>query len=374
MKSQSVELLVSMTSKVQQRPNFDEDDVMDVLDLYSVRELESNLFKIYLSTTNVNHSQSDLLSDFTSIASNDAIDRIKPMLFGNHVETVPLESILRVFELAIPDPERGINGVYYTPEEVVQYIVRKSISGDDTVCDCACGAGAFLVEATKRIHELTSDSFRDIIRNNIYGVDISQSSVRESKMLLSLLAASNEEVLEYDDFNLYQGDSLRLSWTETFPSVFDKGGFDAVVGNPPYVNIQTMDEMTKDHVLSEYSTVRSGNFNTYIPFTELGIDSINEDGDLGYILPLNYFTTITGESLREYLQENKYVSEIVDFGDTLLFDDARTYTAISFFTKSSKTAIDYMAVSSEQELELLDRSEFVPVKYSSLNAKKETIR
>ncbi|RDZ50940.1 hypothetical protein C5B91_21245, partial [Haloferax sp. Atlit-10N] len=176
--------------------------------------------------------------------------------------------------------------------------------------------------------------------------------------------------MDNNDFNIIQADALRQDWNDAFPEIANDGGFDVIVGNPPYINIQTMDEKTKEHVLDQYDTVQSGNFNTYIPFIELGIELINEGGKVGYILPLNYFTTLTREDLREYLQTGKYVSEIVDFGDTLLFDDALTYTAISIFSKSSKSSFDYMKVDSVDDLNNLPDRDFIDIKYSSIDSEK----
>jgi type I restriction-modification system DNA methylase subunit len=359
-----------MSAEIQNENSLNKNDVLNILEQYTVRQVEANIVRFYLNNIGVDYSSSDFLRNITASATEQDMHNILHTLFSKTPKNISLNSVLRVFELAVKKEERKINGVYYTPEEVIRYILDETVSHDDTVCDCACGAGAFLVQAATFLHNTTDKSFESIIKNNIYGSDILQNNVRETKILLSLLAAENGEIVDNEDFNIIQTDALQQDWSNIFSEVVDDGGFDAVVGNPPYVNIQTMDEKTKDHVLKHYETVESGNFNTYIPFVELGIKLVNNSGKLGYILPLNYFTTLTGKELREYLQNGKYVSQIVDFGGNLLFEDALTYTAISIFSKRSKSSFDYIQVDSIEDITQLSADDFIDIRYSSIDAEK----
>lgn len=358
-----------MTSTIQHNSAIQKDNVLSAIENYSLEELEANLARLYLNQTGANYGNSEFLTRITSNASETVTKEIVQTIFGGERDRVDFQSILRVFELAVPESERELNGVYYTPDEIIRYIVEECVHGDQKICDCACGAGAFLIKATEHIHELTEKDFRDIIRDNIYGVDILEENVRESKVLLSLLAAKNGETVEEEDFNLIQGDSLQLDWEKIFPKV-SNGKFDAVIGNPPYINIQTMGESTKQEVRQNYEAVQSGNFNVYTPFIELGINITHNDGRVGYILPRNYFTTLTGESLREFLEENKLVSKIVDFGDKLVFSDALTYTAITLFDKQSKSSLDYLQVDDIKDITSIDSSQFIEINYSTLDPKK----
>ena len=359
-----------MSAEIQNENSLDKDDVLNVLEQYTLKELESNLAKFYLDNIGSDYSSSDYLQNTTALATEQDISKITCILFGKMPESISLNSVLRVFELAVEEEEREINGVYYTPENVIKYILSQTIDGDDTVCDCACGAGAFLVQAATFVHEITDKSFKSIVQRNIYGSDILEDNVRETKIALSLLAAENGEIVDNGDFNIIQADALRQDWDKVFPEVAGDSGFDTVVGNPPYVNIQTMDEETKEHVLAHYETVESGNFNTYIPFVELGTKLINNRGKVGYILPLNYFTTLTGKELRGYLQNGKYVSKIVDFGDALLFEDALTYTAVSIFSKDNRGNFDYIQIDSIEDVSELSDCDFINVKYSSIDPEK----
>ncbi|SDG11657.1 N-6 DNA Methylase [Halorientalis regularis] len=341
--------------------------VLNGLQEFGLEKIESGLTKAYLDSVNMQNTSNRFLRRHTEEVSTQEARKISKSILNR--ESPSLVDILRVFELSVNEEDRQLNGVYYTPEAIVEYIVEETVSGDDTVCDPACGGGAFLLEATKRIHRSTNKSAVEVLQENIYGVDIIEDNIRKSKVILLLYAVSQGEDPEKVEFNISQTDSLRLDWQAEFPMLMSQG-FDAVVGNPPYVKIQQQSTETKEHILAEYETVREGNFNTYIPFVELSIRLLDDDGISGLITPLNYFTTLTGEGLRRYLQDNKYVRKVVDFGEILLFEDALTYTAITFLDKKRKSQLEYIRIRDESVLGSLSEQDSISINYSSLNPEK----
>lgn len=347
--------------------NISKQRVLNGLQEFGLEKIESGLTKAYLDSVNMENTSNRFLRKHIEEVSTQEAREISKSILNR--ESPSLVDILRVFELSVNEEDRQLNGVYYTPEPIVEYIVEETVSGDDTVCDPACGGGAFLLEATKRIHRSTNKSAVGVLEQNIYGVDIIEDNIRKSKIILLLYAVSQGEDPEKVEFNVSQTDSLRLDWQAEFPMLMSQG-FDAVVGNPPYVKIQHQSAETKEHILAEYETVREGNFNTYIPFVELSIRLLDDDGISGLITPLNYFTTLTGEGLRRYLQDNKYVRKVVDFGEILLFEDALTYTAITFLDKKRKSQLEYIRVRDESVLGSLAEQDSISINYSSLNPEK----
>lgn len=341
--------------------------VLDALAEFGLDRIEAGLARAYLDDLGVGVPANRFLADLIdSVAAADArliarelVDRESPSLVD----------ILRVFELSVPEADRELNGVYYTPGSIVEYIVAETVGQGDRVCDPACGGGAFLLEATDRLYRTTDRPVVDLLEAHVYGADLFANNVRQSKILLLLYALSRGEDPEYVEFNLVEADSLRLDWGETFPAV-ESGGFDAVVGNPPYVRIQHQSAPTKEYLLDAYETVESGNFNTYIPFVELAVQLVSTDGSVGYITPLNYFTTLTARDLRAFLQENAYVRKIVDFGELLLFEDANTYTAITFLDQHRKGQFEYVRVPDKSAVDALADLEPITINYSSLDPEK----
>ena len=141
----------------------------------------------------------------------------------------------------------------------------------------------------------------------------------------------NGENLTESDFNLFHQDSLKANWNQHF---------DNVVGNPPYVKFQDLSDENREYLTKNWTTVEGGTFNLYFAFFELGYKLLKPSGQLGYITPNNYFTSLAGKSLRKYFQNKKCVTRIVDFSHKKVFD-AQTYTAITFLNKQKNESITY---------------------------------
>ena len=152
-----------------------------------------------------------------------------------------------------------------------------------TICDPACGSGAFLNAALdflmaehKLIDEMTAKLMDSsivfpnienaILENNLYGVDINEESVEIAKLALWLRTAKPNRKLNALNNNIKCGNSLisdpevagekAFDWHATFPQVFEKGGFDVVIGNPPYVRPHRIEDKEKVHLWKEYKVAQ----------------------------------------------------------------------------------------------------------------------
>ncbi len=277
---------------------------------------------------------------------------------------ISLEDVITIFELAIPGAERIANGAVYTPDYIRNYIVGQVLHSiakplDECLCaDIACGCGAFIYTLAEAIHERTQASFA-IIYHHLYGVDISEMSITRAKILLSLVALLHGEIIEDKDFNLYCGNSLTFDFMG-LPNVQENGGFDVVVGNPPYVRSKHIDADTKQ-LLPRWQTSRVGNADLYIPFFEIGISVLCEDGILGYITVNTFFKSVNARALRRYFHENQISLSIIDFGEQLVFKKKLAYTCLTFLSKKQRDSLLY----TKAELaEVADQTNFV---YSRIN-------
>jgi hypothetical protein len=141
-------------------------------------------------------------------------------------------------------------------------------------------------------------------------------------------------------------------WDLEFPEVFlgpdgrprDDGGFDAIVGNPPYVRIQDLGRLLADYARSRYSTAR-GSFDSYIPFIERGVELLAPEGRLGFIVPNKFLKLAYGAGLRAMLSGDRLVEEIIDFGDAQIFDRATNYTAVLLLGNAGSDGLDYRGAS-----------------------------
>ena len=233
------------------------------------------------------------------------------------------------------------------------------------ICDPACGSGAFLNQCFDFLHEEIDyvldmkfqfdgqrsifDIDKSILQNNLYGVDINAESVEITKLSLWLKTAKSNQTLATLDGNIKCGNSIindpnvtnkPFDWEAEFPDVFSNGGFDIVIGNPPYGAKLSNDEkkyITKAYVTSE------GRFDTYHTFLELGMRILKDKGFLGYITPNTYLILESSAvKLRQYLFDNYTVTNFVEVFN--VFPTAVVEPIISIFYKD-RTDDDFTVIS-----------------------------
>lgn len=275
-----------------------------------------------------------------------------------------------------------------TPDEVARL----------KIVDPACGSGSFLLRAYQALldwhleqyernprrwkdrvsqtgpttYSLVSHERTRILLNNIFGVDIDPQAVEVTKLslLLKVLEKTPGEVIDLQlkltreralpdlDSNIKCGNSLLdyrqigqvlldeesrrrvnpFDWRSEFPTVIGQGGFDAVIGNPPYIRVQVMKEWAPLEVelyKRQYQAARKGNYDVYVCFIERGLELLNSAGRLGFIVPHKFFNAVYGGPIRELIASDSHLAEVVHFGDQQVFPDATTYTCLLFLTKAS---------------------------------------
>ncbi len=237
------------------------------------------------------------------------------------------------------------------------------------VLDLACGSGAFLVAAfdyllaeyervNRAIGELTGapgqlglfDLDRQILQGNLFGVDLNPESVEITKLSLWLKTARRDRPLSNLDANIRRGNSLvappgpntssaleaafdklpadthPFDWCAAFPEVFAIGGFDVVIGNPPYVRQEALGPF-KPYLAQRYASYH-GVADLYVYFYERGLELLAPDGKLSYIVTNKWLRAGYGEPLRRLFSERAVLEEIIDFGHAPIFEDADTFPCI----------------------------------------------
>lgn len=224
------------------------------------------------------------------------------------------------------------------------------------IVDPACGSGVFLIMAfdylKTKLGQVNSiiaqlsdsgmmgdllDPDSEILTNNLFGVDVNSESVEIAKLSLWIKTARRGKVLDSLDKNLRVGDSLiedssfayrehGFVWKEAFPEIFAEGGFDIVLGNPPYVRQELLKEL-KPYLQKRFD-VYHGVVDLYAYFFERGLRLLKTGGRMGYISSSTFFKTGSGKPLRDYLRKNAAMESIVDFGDHQIFEGVTTYPAI----------------------------------------------
>lgn len=263
--------------------------------------------------------------------------------------------------------KRKEQGIYYTPTFVVDYIVKNALGPVLAECksiadlkkikvlDPACGSGSFLVKALEAINDKYKDFGADggvytklqILTENIYGVDLDEQAVEiarlnllinalDSKIKLpslarnikngnSLISGTDEELKKYFGKNFR--DKKPFNWQEEFPEVFAQGGFDVIIGNPPYVRNRDLEEKDKEFFPKGFYSA-SGQYDLYQLFFEQSINLLKENGLLGFITSNKYAIADYGKKLREFILDNTKIKTVVDVSNLLVFKEASTYPYI----------------------------------------------
>lgn len=257
--------------------------------------------------------------------------------------------------------QRKLLGVHYTPDEIVEYIVRHILQPyferedfelirDIAIIDPACGSGLFLLKAfdllcsfwKQRFGYFRAKDARYILENNLYGVDVDASAVDATKD--HLIKKAKEFGVDSADLEhtICQGDALMqptsypqremlfddggleevFHWHKKFPQIFDRGGFDCVIGNPPYIRIQRIQPIERrTKYVKLYETAR-GRFDIAGLFIELANSITKVGGRVGYVVSNKLLSTSSAIRLRDYILTHYTLIEIVDLADTKLFQAA----------------------------------------------------
>lgn len=308
------------------------------------------------------------------ISADDANNYPKLLEFAevvrSEIKTFDIENLIEIFEFVISPSDRIINGAIYTPVEIRDYIIsqifyeKENQLANIKIADISCGCSGFLCTAAKELKIRTGRDYEYIFRNQIFGLDIQEYSITRSRLLLSLLALTAGEDVQYFHFNLHQGDALVFRWEDYYD---DFNGFQIILGNPPYVCARNLEEEVKENLLN-WEVCRSGNSDLYIPFFQIGYEYLSENGILGYITMNTFFKSLNGRALRRYFEDNRISIRIIDFGTQQIFKSKSTYTCICFLEKVNRNFVEYYK-SIEKEMPS-DRSQYDRINYTNLNARK----
>lgn len=271
-------------------------------------------------------------------------------------------------ELTEKKQRRKEHGIYYTPKFITDYIVKETVGRflkehspaevrNIKILDPACGSGSFLIRAfdellkyygdqktSKSVNQIDAADRLSILTSNIYGVDLDIQAVEIARLNLLLRSLAKRETLPTLRGNIRQGNSLisgseeelkgyfgknwrekrPFNWKEEFRDIMDNGGFDVVIGNPPYVNeARGNKELFRElKILPELQEYYEKNMDLFNFFIERGLDLLKEGGILGYIIPA-YWQDRTGATLlRKKIIKETNIECLVNLREFKVFEEA----------------------------------------------------
>jgi hypothetical protein len=347
-------------------------NIIKYLEKYSsdTKDVNRLLVSSFLSLNKIYKVKNVFINNYIIHEENE-LEQLNEFLKLLNKEVFDIEELIEFFEFVISPEDKEINGAVFTPEYIRKYIVENILKNQSDknsnslkFGDIACGCGGFFKTITESLKIKTNKTYYSIYKDNIFGLDIQEYSIVRTKILLCLLAIINNEDCEEFQFNLYCGNALSYDWNID-EQIKKNKGFDIIVGNPPYVGATKIDLETKK-LLKNWSVSKSGKSDLYIPFFEIGLENLNENGVLGYITVNTFYKSLNGRSLRSYFSNNKYDFTIVDFRGEQLFKNRSTYTCICLISKLESTSIKYIK-SKSKDIFSIKKSNFISIPYTELN-------
>ena len=281
------------------------------------------------------------------------------------------------------------------------------------IADICCGSGTFLISVYDFLLKSTIEKFQEenitdseliyycaddtlaltlkakriVLEQNIHGVDINPYAVEVTEFSLLLKLLEGESGASIDHFinqyadkvlpslsnNIKCGNSLvdgkffefmpeamdddqllfrvkPFDWRAEYPFLNDTNGFDAIVGNPPYVRIQNLVRFSPEEIkyyqndLSGFSVAKKDTIDKYYVFIQRAIELLNPEGFLGYIVPNKFLINKSGGALRKFISKSCNISKIIHFGVTQVYPNRSTYTAILILQKERKEQFNFKRV------------------------------
>ncbi|MBD5271769.1 MAG: N-6 DNA methylase [Bacteroides sp.] len=355
----------------------------DVIPLKSI----SDIYDIFLGYHLVEGENGNLFNAIKSEfkKSNGAITTPMPLVMDTINATLSKDrfeamSVNDILTLTMLDPACGsgifLAGMY----DFIEAIIIKKIKSDPSALSNN------LYKTINGEPVLNIYGKKHIVSSCLFGIDINQESVEVAKLSLSLKIIDGYSMDSYDQVGLYGskilngiGENIKcgntlvspevlsrfpdlienteeleatniFDWEEAFPTVSQAGGFDYVIGNPPYVEVKNYNlelPTMASFIKYRYKSSKNGKIDLAIPFIERGIEMLKPSGSLGFLVQKRFFKTDYGKGIRRIISENRILSYIHDYEETDLFHGRTTYVAILVCDKSSVESKSFKYLSSK---------------------------
>jgi len=397
-----------------------------------IPKYNGNLFKPDESLENLIIDDHIIKDDLSHLSAYDFSDDVDVEVLG-HIFEQSLNDLEKIKESLFTEHKivntRKKDGVFYTPKFITEYIINNTVAKlceerkellklykeiktskkfqekrrEDLhkyreyleslkIVDPACGSGAFLTATFRYLlseHKWIQaelgkagaglfdyhDIDKQIIEKNLFGVDINGASVGIAKLSLWLQTAKRDRPLSNLMGNIKSANSLLSDWDELFPEIMASGGFDCVIGNPPYFNIQTLgakSEVAKE-IQEAYPHIWQDKSDILFYFIAKAIEITKSK--VGFITSNAFLHSAKAVKLRNYILNNAPISKIVNFEKYMVFEDASITSAIIEFDKNKKD-IECLAYNfKEKSYEVSEINDTIsnPENYFEVSLKKDTV-
>lgn len=286
------------------------------------------------------------------IFSDEALHSVVQQLFAFETR-LDLETLAYLYERLANSRDLKKEGIFYTPLPIAKRVVREALgewlqrcaeNQSPTILDPACGSGIFLLEAarflTARQPKASFSAKAAALKNSIFGVDKDPQAVAMTRLLLTLFLLEDRQLDLFPlpaldlSTNIKCGNSLldpgdphnpeqqrldlhlgAFSWSQVYPTIMHKGGFDCIIGNPPYglARDEQISPVENERLKKLYHAYRHGKINKYLAFMAKGHQLLNANGILSFIVPNAWLGIKGGSALRRLFIKEKSLQSVTVF-------------------------------------------------------------
>ena len=279
-----------------------------------------------------------------------------------------------IFEILIDSGRRKSQGAFYTPDFIIEYLVRHGLKlgnhrGKEgpVICDPACGSGGFLIQAAEIIKSNISPD--RAFAEYLVGFDNDPWAIEHAHCLIELFLILHGFDPHGINLRLFCRDTLLCPPEDLWNSSGVHDGFNLVTTNPPYVKLQNLDPEYRMQLSEKFDSYANGSFSLALLFLIAGHRLLRPQGCLAVITQNNLYTSFAGNGVRRYLQNKQCIQRIVDFGHYRVFKQANAYTCLVFLGTEKKARFEFGRIE-KVCINNLRNATFSEISFSDLRADK----
>ena len=209
------------------------------------------------------------------------------------------------------------------------------------IMENSCGDGNILAGVVQRYIEdckaegLSPTKIKNGLERDVFGVEIDQAQTKICISRLDKITKRND--IGIVDWNIACDDYLKME---------DRGRYDFIVGNPPYITYSELKEEDQEYLRKRFSSCKKGKVDYCYAFLEKSLDSLSADGRMAYLIPSSVYKTVFGEAIRRKMLP--YVEKVIDYTQVKLFQNALVKSSILVLNKAKNNKnIQYVDESSD---------------------------